>query len=203
MTALACHWADGRGSRVLAREPISHALFDEMMPLLERHWKEVAHYGDIPLEPDRAMYLTAEANGALRVFTVRNDRGRLVGYAFFFVRHNPHYLSSLQAVQDVIYVETESRGRTGSWFITACEDALRAEGVQAVYHHVKTAHNWGKLLERKGYEAVDVIYAKRLDRPMSPQRAVVIDEASNIGDAAFADATGTPCCDYQPTESGE
>jgi hypothetical protein len=41
---------------------------------------------------------------------------------------------------------------------------LKEDGVQVVYHHSKVAHNIGPLLERMGYEAVDLIYAKRLDK---------------------------------------
>ena len=176
-----------------AREAFNDALLAEMLPLLERHWAEVAHYTDIPLCVDASVYHAAEANGALRIYTARREttvrtgpfptaqrqelnagvvpvRGQservdqLVGYAVFFVRSNPHYALSVQAVQDVIYVAPESRGNTGARLIQFADDELREEGAQAVYHHVKTAHNWGKLLERMGYEAVDVIYAKRLDR---------------------------------------
>jgi hypothetical protein len=39
---------------------------------------------------------------------------------------------------------------------------LAAEGVQVVFQHVKTAHNFGPLLERLGYEHVENVYAKRL-----------------------------------------
>lgn len=145
-----------------AREPLDGALLDAMAPLLKRHWAEVGHYPDIPLEVDAGVYLGAEANGQLRIFTAR-DGGRLVGYAAYFVRPNPHYASSVQAVEDVIFVAPECRGSTGARLIRFADDALRAEGVQAVYHHVKLAHNWGPLLERMGYEPIDVIYGKRLD----------------------------------------
>jgi hypothetical protein len=40
---------------------------------------------------------------------------------------------------------------------------LALEGIQVVYHHVKAAHNFGKMLERMDYKLVDLIYAKRLD----------------------------------------
>jgi hypothetical protein len=145
------------------RETLDGALWAEIMPLLERHWIEVAHYSDIPLHVDVNAYAMAEANGFLRVYTIRDD-ATLVGYAAFFVRPNPHYASSLQAVQDVIYLHPDYRGGTGARFIAWCDAQLREQGVQAVYHHVKQAHNWGPMLERMGYELVDLIFAKRLDR---------------------------------------
>jgi hypothetical protein len=101
--------------------------------------------------------------GTLRTFTARDADGVLTGYCVFFVRHNIHYASSLQASQDVIYIDPERRG-FGAEFILWCDQQLKEEGVQAVYHHVKQAHNFGPLLERFGYECVDLIYARRLDR---------------------------------------
>lgn len=149
-----------------AREPLRDRLWDEALPLLVAHWREIAHYQDIPLDPDQAIYQSAADAGILRCYTVRrdaSDRGELMGYAIFFVRPNPHYCSSLQAVQDVLYISPSARGTTGYRFIRWCDEQLRAEGVQAVYHHVKAAHNFGRMLERLGYECVDLIYARRLD----------------------------------------
>lgn len=176
-----------------ARESFTDDLIAELMPLLFEHWREIAHYPDIPLKPDLAVYRGAEQAGILRVFTVRSGTtvrhgslsaqrqqlnvgtepvrpthvtrpDDLVGYAIFFVRPNPHYADSVQAVQDILYVQPTMRGmHAGARFIDWCDEQLAAERVQAVYHHVKAAHNFGKLLERKGYELVDLIYAKRLD----------------------------------------
>ena len=149
-------------SVAFAREPLTSALLDEALPLLRAHWAEIAHYPDIPLEVDAQTYERSEAAGIVRCFTARTA-GALVGYALFFVRHAPHYASSLQAVQDVVYLAPAVRGGTGFRFIAWCDAQLAAEGVQAVYHHVKRAHDFGPLLERQGYALVDLIYAKRLD----------------------------------------
>lgn len=155
-----------------ASEPFTDDLVAEMFPLLLEHWREIAVYQDIPLEPDIAAYRANAEAGILRVFTARADLGEpadviplLVGYALFFVRPNPHYASSIQAAQDILFLHPSVRGGTGYRFIAWCDDQLRAEGVQAVYHHVKAAHDFGILLERQGYEMVDKIYAKRLDQP--------------------------------------
>lgn len=138
-------------------------IVDEIGPLLHKHWREVAHYQDIELDPDWEGYARAEAAGGLRTFTVR-ENGQLVGYAIFFVRHNLHYKQSLQASQDVIFLDPAHRGaRYGAALISFADGQLRSEGVQAVYHHVKAAHNFGPLLESQGYHLVDLIYARRLD----------------------------------------
>lgn len=134
--------------------------FEEALPLVCRHYEEIAHFKDIPLEPDTTLYQQLEDSGLTRVFTVRKNNA-LIGYSLFFVRPNPHYKSSLQAVQDVIFIDKEHRG-IGRKFISWCDEQLRSESVQVVYHHVKTQHNFGPVLERNGYELIDLIYGKRL-----------------------------------------
>lgn len=135
---------------------------EEVSDLLHAHWKEVAHYQDIPLDVDWDAYHAADAIGTLRIYTVRTHDGLLVGYSVYFVRANPHYKGSIQAVQDVLFIHPDRRGR-GVRFIMWCDEQLRDLGVQAVYHHVKKDHNFGPMLNRIGYELVDLIYARRLD----------------------------------------
>lgn len=139
-------------------------LLSEMAPLLREHWLEIAHSHDIPLEPDYATYLELQSQGKLKVFVARSASCELIGYAVYYVTHNFHYSSSLQAQQDVLFVRKECRkGSVGTRLIRFADEALRKMGVQVVLQHVKVAHNFGPLLERMGYEAVDIIYRKRLD----------------------------------------
>ena len=134
--------------------------FEEAMPLIKRHYDEIAHFKDIPLDPDVELYQQLEDTGLTRVFTVRKSNA-LIGYSLFFVRPNPHYRSSIQAVQDVIFIDKQHRG-IGRKFIAWCDDQLKSEGAQVVYHHVKNNHNFGPMLERDGYELIDFVYGKRL-----------------------------------------
>lgn len=146
-----------------SQEKVS-TLWGEVMPLLEAHWDEIAHYKDILVDPDTALYEMVEEAGALRCYTARAD-GRLIGYLVFFVKHNGHYKSSLQAVQDVLFLLPQYRkGGVGVRLLKWAEEMLIAENVQVVYHHVKTTNQVGKLLVHLGYELVDEIYAKRLDK---------------------------------------
>lgn len=150
---------------VYARETLAEVRCSGVDELLHRHWQEIAHYPDIPLDVDWEAYEGAEAKGKLRAYTARAD-GEIIGYASYFVNHNAHYKSSLQAVQDVLYLAPEYRGgRIGFRLIRFADEQLRAEGTQAVYHHVKRAHpNLGRLLGFLGYELVDELWARRLDR---------------------------------------
>jgi len=88
----------------------------------------------------------------------------LIGYATFFVSSNPHYMTSLQAVEDVLFVAPEHRGgRAGIGLIRFSEAELKKDGAEVVYHHTKIAHPMlGKVLAKEGYEPIETIFAKRL-----------------------------------------
>jgi hypothetical protein len=138
------------------------AIIDEGFELLNEHYEEIYTFEDIELKPDFEMYLQAEANGSLRVFTVRSEDKALQGYAVFFVSKNPHHKDSIQAVQDVVFIRKSHRGFGGS-FLAWCDEQFKLEKIQAVYHHVNLDHNWGPMLEKMNYKPVEMIYVKRLD----------------------------------------
>lgn len=146
-----------------ALEPLDQVR-DDIEDLLVMHWREIAHWHDIPLAPDWPVYERMAEAGLMRIYTVRTGTSRLVGYAVFFVKHNPHYSTSLQATQDVLFLMPAHRGAAvGAGLVQYAEADLRALGVQAVYHHVKHAFDFGPMLERLGYERIEHIMAKRLD----------------------------------------
>lgn len=140
-------------------------LWDEVWPLLIEHFEEISANQDIPLNPDVERYNKLDDMGMLRCYTARADDGSIIGYALFMVSYNLHYAQSLQAIQDVIFLrKAERKGLAGYRLIKFADKMLRSENVQVVYHHIKAAHNFGKILERQGYRLVDLIYSKRLDK---------------------------------------
>ena len=142
------------------RESVA-AVFEEIKPLLALHWEEIAHYQDIPLDPDYDSYLALDKTGRIRVYTVRKE-GVLIGYSVFFLG-NLHYRSTKIASQDILFVLPEYRGGgVGFRFIRYCDTQLESEGVTVVYHHVKVKHDFGRLLVHLGYEPIDTIYGRRL-----------------------------------------
>ena len=150
--------------RDFVQADVTEALIDEAMPLLEAHWREISHYPDIPLSVDRDAYVAAARAGFIRAYLCREE-GALRGYAVYFVRRHMHYTSSLTAVQDVLYLAPELRGQAlGAAFIQWCDEQLWAEGVQVVTHHVKLAHDFGPTLAALGYEHVEAMWQRRLDR---------------------------------------
>lgn len=151
-------------SKVAFARESAHAVWDEIQPLLAEHWREIAHFDDIPLEPRREVYEHLETIGGLYVFTVRDD-GHLVGYAVYVVDVHMHYASSKQATQDVLFLLPGYRNAgIGMGLINYADTAMRDAGVQVVLQHVKLAHDFGPLLKALDYEQVESIYARRLDR---------------------------------------
>ena len=144
------------------REILSAQLILELKPLFDEHFEESEHFKDIELSPNFESYLQLEASGMLRVFTVRVD-GELICYSVLFVMPSYHYKNSIQATHDILFVKKEHRG-LGRSFIQFCDDELRNEGVQVVYQSVKLKANYGPLLQRIGYEPVDLVYYRRLDK---------------------------------------
>ena len=130
-------------------------VFDEMEPLFKPHYDEIAHFKDIPMNVNKEEYLAIEDKGLLKLFTVR-DNSELVGYNIFFVKNNIRYSGSKQAVQDVVFIRKDKRGQ-GRAFLKWCDEKLKNDGVDAVYHHMKASSDWSKILVERGYELVDQI----------------------------------------------
>lgn len=164
MIAVAAEGLIAQGATI-EREVFTSELFEEIEPLARMHWREIAHYPDIPLDVDVARFVALEQAGALRFFTARLD-GTLVGYACFIVTPHSHYCGSLHAMQDVLFVDPACRcSSIGIRLIRRSEAALAAEDVQVVTQHAKAARApLHAILPREGYELVDLVYAKRLDR---------------------------------------
>ena len=141
------------------REPVL-SLKPEGHEMPEAHYREV--FGRGGFNPDWIKYDQAERAGRFRVYTARVN-GQVVGYAGFFLRQCTHSKATKEAVQDSLYIAPEHRGGAGSEFIAWCDEDLRKDNVQVVYHHVNVRHDFGNMLKRQGYELVDYVYAKRLD----------------------------------------
>jgi len=144
------------------RERYSEALADEMLPLWNDHHRETANKFYGPLNPQLETYLACDKNGCLYIFTARN-KGILVGYQVFIVSEQLHSRDQIQAVQDVLYLKPEYRkGLTGYKFMKWCINELKNEGVDVVHQVISARNDFGKILERMGFQLEDLTYAKLL-----------------------------------------
>jgi|SRR5208283_703751 len=140
-----------------------HSVKDEIKPLVEKHWNELASYKDIPLNINYKMYAVSDAIEELEIYTVR-ESGDLIGYAIFFVRQPLHYLGSMWAIADVIWLHPDfRRNSVGRGFVKFCEDRLKIRGVQVITYGMKLSHPaLGRLLESEGYTPVEVHHQKKV-----------------------------------------
>ncbi len=135
---------------------------DDLEVLSKLHYDEVAPYNDIPLNVNWERFIKLNEMDVLKCYGARKNT-KLVGYALFFINYSMEYSSSLQASLNNIFIHPDFRGE-GLDFISWCDEQLKGIGVQVVYHHVKVKKNYGKALERLGYEKMNIDYSKRLDR---------------------------------------
>jgi GNAT superfamily N-acetyltransferase len=145
------------------QEELLSEVRDESLPLLKHHWEEIALDRDtVPLEPDWGRYKLLEDAGILKVLTVRHD-GNLIGYAAYLVNINLHYMSQTDAIADVLYVTPEHRkSMIGLTLLSKSEEMLKPLGVTRIIQHTKLNNSIGPVLERAGYKAFEMLYAKRL-----------------------------------------
>lgn len=138
------------------REKVSETI-DEAMPLLERHWDEIAWTKGLSgVDIDRTVYKALEDAGVIVCLTARCD-GELVGYAVYFTKFHPHYKTVKWAVSDIYWIAPEHRGKSlGNRLFARMEIELRKEGVQVMHTTGKTAHLAAKrLLQARGHAEIE------------------------------------------------
>jgi GNAT superfamily N-acetyltransferase len=138
---------------------------DECGDLIEAHWREIAVWQDIPLDPEWSAYENLEKIGMLAIYTVRTEEGKLVGYAVFIMRRHLHYKGHSWAANDIVFVHPDYRdGRIGRNLVRFWEQDLKARGIHVVHVNVKVAHPALDLVLRfEKYKTVETGLEKRLN----------------------------------------
>jgi hypothetical protein len=143
-------------------------LWPEILAIATRHYAELAHFKDIPFDLDQHKYNVLDEAGLLRLHTARDREWRLMGYTSLIVSPNIHYRTSLQAMQDVVFMLPEFRyGAIGSRLIAFSDRQLEAEGVQVVYRNTAEELDFSAVLKHLGYQPVERLFARRLDQGAS------------------------------------
>lgn len=136
---------------------------DEIKPLLEDHWDEIAtNKHIIKLNPDWDIYHQLEQEGMLHIFTAR-DEGKLIGYFVTITRANIHYKDHLFAANDIIFIKQEYRkGFTGIRLIKFAEKFLKEDGISVLLINTKIHKPFDKLLLWLNYKHIENVYSKFL-----------------------------------------
>ena len=140
-----------------------HDVKDEALPLLQRHWEEVAaDKAEIPMAIDYASYDALAASGVLHILVARKD-GEMIGYYCAVVRSHLHYVTTLFAFTDIFFIAPEHRkGMAGVRLFTEMEKSLKARGVKKFFGATKPWLDVGPIFERLGYTKHEVVYSKMI-----------------------------------------
>ena len=143
------------------REDYSPNLVVDMQPMLIAHDEEIPQLG-LRYDPDWAVYKKMDECGALRIYTARIG-DLLVGYQVFFIGYHPHRKESLEATQDVLYMDPECRqGLAAVKFIKWCDNEIAKENIRVVHHPIDYRHNFGAIFKRMGYHASYIVFSKKM-----------------------------------------
>jgi len=136
-------------------------VINEILPLLEGHWQEIALNQDtIKLNPDYEQYKVLFRVGAMRMVTAREE-GKLVGYCICLIRPHIHYKDSLTATNDIFYIHPDYRkGMTGVKLFKAVETIMKSYGVQRIMMMTKKHKDVGPIFERLGYTEAERVFTK-------------------------------------------
>lgn len=125
--------------------------------MFEQHHREIAWLPDkIPLDIDHQAYMQMENAGIVKVYTLR-EGSRLLAYGVWFLKPHLHYRTTMVAMNDVIYLDPEYRGkgRTGMKFIDDNIAELKKAGAMVVGLHIKKCYDWSSLAEHLGFECTE------------------------------------------------
>jgi GNAT superfamily N-acetyltransferase len=137
-------------------------VIEEMKPLLQMHYEEIAMYKDrIALNPDYAAYQAMADLGMLHIYTARDSSRDLIGYCVTFIRPHPHYQDHIYAMNDVVYVAKEYRHtEVAPELISQLEKELQTKGVSVMTFHMKTYKPFRTLMDSLGFDCAEELYTK-------------------------------------------
>jgi Acetyltransferase (GNAT) family len=137
------------------------ACIPELKEIIGQHYEKLALNKDkVPLAPQWEIYIEREQMGEVS-FTVLRDRGKMVGYAIFFISPGLHYKTCLTAIMDIWNVLPEYEGPKALLTLwNAVEKELKRRGVNRAFVGEKLHKPCGKLYKWMGYEPVEQTYTK-------------------------------------------
>lgn len=143
------------------QEELFENIISELPSILNTHWEELANNKDIrPLDVDYAFYILANRQDFIKIFTVRDDK-KLIGYASFVIKNNPHYKTWKYAVSDVYYLDKVYRKTgIGLEMFRKIEDWLKSFDVKSITVQDKLQHSHNSLFVKLGFTPIEQNYEK-------------------------------------------
>ena len=131
-------------------------IVEEMKPLLRVHWQEIGVFDkkQIPLKPNWEWYQIIYNKKSLHIITAR-DSQKLIGYYVSIITSHIHYMDTLIAENDVVYLQKEYRkGLAGYKLIKFAVEQLKSK-VQIVILSMKAKQSFMPLAQRLGFKLTD------------------------------------------------
>ena len=136
-------------------------IIEELKPLLELHYKEIAMYQDnIDLNPNYGIYEIMYETGQVHFYTARDNK-ELVGYAITFMQQHPHYMDHVFAVNDIVYVKEEHRHTdVAPTMLTKLEQIMKDDGVSVMTFHMKSFKPFETLMDYLEFDKAEFLFTK-------------------------------------------
>lgn len=136
--------------------------FDEVIKLLDDHYKELSVTKGFALNPDYEIYKHNDKTGNVRVILCKDD-GTIVGYIIYFLSANLHYRDCLLATEDIYYLKPAYRkGTIGIKMFKFAENYLKTLGVHMVKYSTKVHMDNSRLFEYLGCDFIEKVFVKNL-----------------------------------------
>lgn len=150
-------------SVTLKRSYITLEDIEEINELAIEHNDEAAPFDGAEVDVDWGRVSYSVNKNEDMLFYVARDKGKIVGYAFYFVYHNTVYRDKLMACNEVLFVHKDYRkGFFGYKFLKWLDCQLEEYGVDWIYQHTKAKKDFGKLYEKLGYNLIDYTYGREV-----------------------------------------
>jgi GNAT superfamily N-acetyltransferase len=146
-----------------------HDTLEELKPLFEPHWQELALNQDkVPLDPQYGIYLAREQIGEVLLVVLR-EAGKVVGYFVGFTCPGLHYRTCLTLTMDIFWLHPDYRAHDSlsaleqHMLATQLFEAVLAEsdrrGVQRVFFGSKVHADASRVFEELGLVEVERYYS--------------------------------------------
>jgi GNAT superfamily N-acetyltransferase len=149
-------------SKVEIKEEALKDCLDEMKPIFDLHWDEVAiHKENIKLNPDYDRYLQMANDGSIKAYIAR-ENGKLIGYAIFIISYNLHYKDHVYAHNDIVYLSKDYRGSGLAVELFQIAELKLKENynVDVINVSMKVALPFDDLMKYLGFEYIERTYSK-------------------------------------------
>lgn len=145
-------------------EDYTDELYEELMVVLHKHYKEVEPYADkIPLNPHPDYYRTLADLDSLALIIAR-DGERIIGYSAFTITPHPHSKDHILAINDFIYVIPDYRHtEVFPELLKVTDEYLKSVDVSISTYNFKKHIPCEDIMDHMGYKQVEVVYMKLMD----------------------------------------